>query len=816
MGLRRRSCLAARSGRRSGRRARRAGALRAGRRQPHRALLRRRRRGDPRARGAPLAHRPAPHAAQLAAAGPGLSRARRAEQRHRRAAARPGRLVRSAHPRLARLAGGVRVRRPHPPPLPGRRARAPRRRHLGHLRRTADRRFGDGADARAHAGRRRAFGEEAALEGYVAWYRSRPFDMGGTTRAALAPAAAAEPGARLAAARASADRDSQANGALMRASPLGIFAARRGPAVTAAARADAALTHPHPLCASASAVFVAAIAAAIGGADAEGAWRAAREEASRDEAPDVAEILEAARRGAPERFDVQQGWVRTALQNAFHRALTAATFEQGVVDTVMAGGDTDTNGAIAGALLGALHGREAVPPAWRRAVLACRPIAELGALQPRPMEFWPVDAMFLAERLLDDALPWAWPRGAARAGALASAADVCAVAGAAGAQRHRPVHRLPGAAHRRCDLGGAGAGRRRSRAGPPPRRRDRPARCRALGDALRGDRRHALLRPPTRDQPVRVVLEHTGGRRTEVELASLIHARALVDALGRAGRRATFVLRAAPTGASRAAFLGLVGAASLSTWLVLPVSGALPTLLILAPMAVFAALVWTGSAFSAFQPSLRLALGDDGFSVDTGTRQRFVSFGYVAGARALVHGTQARVEIMLRSGEVLAAVVERDAGTSVDAAGDAESRATAIARSIADATARWRCGPMAPVLPGLGRRGRAVTSWLASLGRVGSGADADHRRAAVPPESLWSILEDGASAPDARAGAAAALAVTLDEPGRSRLRLAAAATADLRLAHVFEAAAAGDDAEVAGALERIEDEQLAARDSCFS
>jgi hypothetical protein len=325
-----------------------------------------------------------------------------------------------------------------------------------------------------------------------------------------------------------------------------------------------------------------------------------------------------------------------------------------------------------------------------------------------------------------------------------------------------------------------------------------------------------LLRPTSRDQPFRVVLEHTGGRRTEVQMASLVHARALVDALGRAGRRATFVLRAAPTAASRAAFAGLVGAASLSTWLVLPVSGAMPTLLVVAPMAAFAVLVCTGAAFSAFQPSLRLTLGDDGLSVDTGTRQRFVSFAEVAGARALVRGREARVDVMLRSGEVLAAVVERDAGSSADAAGDAESRATAIARSIADAAARWRCGPMAPVLPGLGRRGRAAASWLASLARVGSGADADHRRAAVPPESLWRILEDGASAPDARAGAAAALAASLDEPGRARLRLAATATADLRLASVFEAAAGGDEAEVAGALGRIDDEKQEARGSCFS
>jgi ADP-ribosyl-[dinitrogen reductase] hydrolase len=31
---------------------------------------------------------------------------------------------------------------------------------------------------------------------------------------------------------------------------------------------------------------------------------------------------------------------------------------------VSLGGDTDTNGAVAGSLLGALHGRGALPPGW--------------------------------------------------------------------------------------------------------------------------------------------------------------------------------------------------------------------------------------------------------------------------------------------------------------------------------------------------------------------------------------------------------------------------------------------------------------------
>ena len=96
----------------------------------------------------------------------------------------------------------------------------------------------------------------------------------------------------------------------------------------------------------------------------------------------------------------QQGWVLIALQNAFYQLLHAATLEKGVVATVMAGGDTDTNAAIAGALLGAAHGREAVPARWRRMVLTCRPLREAGARQPRPDAMWPVDAMTLAERLL--------------------------------------------------------------------------------------------------------------------------------------------------------------------------------------------------------------------------------------------------------------------------------------------------------------------------------------------------------------------------------------------------------------------------------
>lgn len=68
------------------------------------------------------------------------------------------------------------------------------------------------------------------------------------------------------------------------------------------------------------------------------------------------------------------------------------------MQTVMAGGDTDTNAAIAGALLGAVSGRDAIPPQWLRSILSCRPLPQSGTSHPRPIEFWPVDALRLAEK----------------------------------------------------------------------------------------------------------------------------------------------------------------------------------------------------------------------------------------------------------------------------------------------------------------------------------------------------------------------------------------------------------------------------------
>lgn len=247
---------------------------------------------------------------------------------------------------------------------------------------------------------------EAVASAYGYWFRSAPFGFGETTRRALQPSLAGDlPGEVLVdALRRVADQRSQTNGSLMRISPLGIFGYAMDPDdLGDLARGESCLTHPHPVCQEACAVYVVAIAHAVAsGARPQEVYRFAVDWARRAGRVDaVLDALLAAEREPPADFLRYPGWVLVAFQNAFYRLLHAPDAAEGIVATVACGGDTDTNAAIAGALLGAVHGRESLPQRWRNLVLSCRPVPGApGVGRPRPPAFWPIDALELAERLL--------------------------------------------------------------------------------------------------------------------------------------------------------------------------------------------------------------------------------------------------------------------------------------------------------------------------------------------------------------------------------------------------------------------------------
>lgn len=228
-----------------------------------------------------------------------------------------------------------------------------------------------------------------ARKAYVFWLDSGPFDCGMTVSAGL---------------RGRPNGESQANGAMMRVSPLGIFGAgRAGEDVGAWARQDAALTHPHRVCLEANVLFARAIAHAIStGCSAVELYRQIVHWAEGMAVDGILlEAVRAAAKAPPADYVHQAGWVLTAFRNALWQLVHAKSLEEAVVDTVMRGGDTDTNAAICGALLGAVYGRGAVPDRWIEALVGCRPAAgDPRVHHPRPECFWPVDALELAERLL--------------------------------------------------------------------------------------------------------------------------------------------------------------------------------------------------------------------------------------------------------------------------------------------------------------------------------------------------------------------------------------------------------------------------------
>jgi ADP-ribosylglycohydrolase len=254
--------------------------------------------------------------------------------------------------------------------------------------------------ARTLAGRS-SYDAEAAAQAYGRWFASAPFDCGGTTAHALGAAARASVG-KADAARAAADRTSQSNGSLMRVAPIGVWAGSPE-AASAAAMADSALSHPHPACVTACGAYASAIAAGIAGADRTGMAQAARAvalAAGTDGETVLAALDKAADGVSPADFQHQMGWVLTALGNAFFHLAATQNPVEALVRTVSAGGDTDTNAAVTGALLGAAEGRNAWPVRWILPVLTCRPDAGLGVARPRPEEYWPDDLVDLAEALL--------------------------------------------------------------------------------------------------------------------------------------------------------------------------------------------------------------------------------------------------------------------------------------------------------------------------------------------------------------------------------------------------------------------------------
>jgi len=192
----------------------------------------------------------------------------------------------------------------------------------------------------------------------------------------------------------------------MRIAPLGVWAhAQTADIIAAHAAADARLSHPNQTCQDSAAAYSIAIAHLVKcPGDAEGAISAAESWAQTHACGEVKGwLLEESRLGPAQLWplcDKSMGFVRWAFVLAFSHLRARTPFSEALALTLMRRGDTDTNAAIVGGLLGALHGAKSIPEHQRAAVLKFKFDEGVGCGHERPGWLSPANTVALVGDLL--------------------------------------------------------------------------------------------------------------------------------------------------------------------------------------------------------------------------------------------------------------------------------------------------------------------------------------------------------------------------------------------------------------------------------
>jgi len=213
-----------------------------------------------------------------------------------------------------------------------------------------------------------AFDPADVADRFVAWYDSGPFDIGGMTRRALRRLkqgdAWDEAGQQVW--EQSPEGQNAGNGSVMRCAPLAIPYAADWDRLAEVSRQSSQITHADPRCTEACAILNLTIAGLLDDSDAP--LQDALDYVGGDAPDELVTALRPLACGDSPDILESSGYVVHSLQTALHDGLVAESAEDAIVTAVNRGGDTDTIGAIAGAVAGARFGASQLPDRWLDAI----------------------------------------------------------------------------------------------------------------------------------------------------------------------------------------------------------------------------------------------------------------------------------------------------------------------------------------------------------------------------------------------------------------------------------------------------------------
>jgi ADP-ribosyl-[dinitrogen reductase] hydrolase len=211
---------------------------------------------------------------------------------------------------------------------------------------------------------RGALDTDDVLARHIAWLATRPPDVGNLTRVVLSRVAQGVADAAREYVDQRGPEVSAGNGSVMYCAPLGVAYAARPDALFELAPALSAITHWDERCRTACLAITLAVASLVRGDAADRTViDAVTAVATREGGEELEYLVEAAGRARPV-DGPDMGFTLFTAGLALQVVAEQPSFEDGLRRVVALGGDTDTNAAVAGALLGALHGRSGLPAAW--------------------------------------------------------------------------------------------------------------------------------------------------------------------------------------------------------------------------------------------------------------------------------------------------------------------------------------------------------------------------------------------------------------------------------------------------------------------
>jgi ADP-ribosyl-[dinitrogen reductase] hydrolase len=201
---------------------------------------------------------------------------------------------------------------------------------------------------------------------HVDWFRTGPPDVGSQTARVLtrvSEGAVAEESAE-ALWRLRGPEVSAGNGSVMYCAPLGVAYASRPRELARLGPRLSAVTHFDGRCKTAVVAVTQAVAALVrGDGPVASVARALALTADLEGGEELEFLVEAVGRSRPV-DGPDQGFCLYAAAAGLQALARATSFESELVRVVELGGDTDTNGAVAGALVGAAVGRDELPGGW--------------------------------------------------------------------------------------------------------------------------------------------------------------------------------------------------------------------------------------------------------------------------------------------------------------------------------------------------------------------------------------------------------------------------------------------------------------------